>query len=86
MLGKIEGSKKRGRPNTRWIESINKATGVSLQDLGGAFEDTVNTTHSQSNQGSKLTQRHIIHRPPSHKAAFLKIYSQDTYVTVCMLF
>lgn len=39
MLGKTEGSKKRGRPNTRWIDSIKEARGASLQELSGAVED-----------------------------------------------
>lgn len=27
MLGKVEGSKKRGRPDMRWIDFIQEATG-----------------------------------------------------------
>lgn len=34
MLGKTEGSRKRGRPSTRWSDSIKEATGMS-----GAVED-----------------------------------------------
>ena len=30
MLGKIEGSRKRGRPNMRWIDSVKEAIGMSL--------------------------------------------------------
>ena len=33
MLGKVEGNKKRGGPNTRWIESLKEATGLSLEEL-----------------------------------------------------
>ena len=39
MLGKIEGSRKRGRPNMRWTDSIKEATGVSLQLLSRAVGD-----------------------------------------------
>ena len=36
MLGKVEGSRKRGRPNMRWIDSIKEAIGMSLQELNRA--------------------------------------------------
>ena len=39
MLGKVEGSRKRGRPNMRWIDSIKAAMGIGLQDLSRAVED-----------------------------------------------
>lgn len=39
MLGKIEGSRKRGRPNRRWIDSIKRARGRSLQELSRVIED-----------------------------------------------
>ena len=39
MLGKVEGSRKRGRPNMRWIDSIKEAIGMSLQKLSRAVED-----------------------------------------------
>lgn len=39
MLGKIEGSRKIGRPNMRWISSIKEAIGRSLQKLCRAVED-----------------------------------------------
>lgn len=39
MLGKTEGSGKRGRPNTRWTDSVKKAIGMSLQELSGDVED-----------------------------------------------
>lgn len=35
MLGKI-GIRKRGRPNARWTDSMNK--GMSLQELSRTFE------------------------------------------------
>ena len=39
MLGRAEGSRKRGRPNMRWIDSIKEAIGMSLQELSRAVED-----------------------------------------------
>ena len=39
MLAKAEGSRKRGRPNMRWIDSIKEATDMSLQELNWAAED-----------------------------------------------
>lgn len=39
MLGKIEGSRRRGRPNMRWNDFIKEITGMSLQKLRGAVED-----------------------------------------------
>ena len=33
MLGKVEGSRKRGRQNTRWVDSLKEATRLSLQEL-----------------------------------------------------
>ena len=39
MLGKVEGSRKGGRPNRRWIDSIKKARGMSAQELSRAVED-----------------------------------------------
>ena len=31
MLGNVEGCRRRGRPNMKWIESIKEAIGMSLQ-------------------------------------------------------
>ena len=39
MLGRTEGSRKRGRPNMRWTDFIKEATGMSLQELSRAVED-----------------------------------------------
>lgn len=39
MLGKNEGSQKRGSPNTRWINFIKEAISMSLQKPSGAVED-----------------------------------------------
>lgn len=38
---KIEGSRKRGRSNKRWSDSIKEATGVSPQELSRAVEDRI---------------------------------------------
>lgn len=39
MLRKTEGSRKRGRPNMRWIDFIKEAVGTNLQELSRAAED-----------------------------------------------
>lgn len=39
MLGKTEGSRQRGRPNLRWIDSIKETTDPSLHDLSKAVND-----------------------------------------------
>ena len=39
MLGKAEGSRKRGRPNMRGVDSKKEAIGRSLQKLHRAVED-----------------------------------------------
>ena len=39
MLGKLEGNKRRGRPNTRWINSIKEATDANLKVLSSATEN-----------------------------------------------
>ena len=39
MLGKVEGSRKRGRSNTRWTDFLTEATGLSLQEPSRAVED-----------------------------------------------
>lgn len=41
MLGKLEGSRWRGRQNIRWIDPIKKVAGFSWQDLGGIFNDRI---------------------------------------------
>ena len=66
MLGKIEGSRKRERPNIRSIDILKKAIGMSLQKLGRAAEDRTLWTrpcgHHSSKQGlQELTQWHIMH-------------------------
>lgn len=39
MLGKLESSRKRGRPNMRGIDSIKEAVGMSPQELSKVVED-----------------------------------------------
>ena len=55
MLGTVEGSRNRGRPNMRWIDSIEEAIGVSPQKLSRAAEDIVDVPHSQGHQASEPT-------------------------------
>ena len=64
VLGKIEGIRERGRPNTRWSDSVKQATGMMrLQELSRAVEDrTLDLTHSQCHQKWELTQQQVIHR------------------------
>ena len=38
-LGRVDGSRKRGRPNMRWIDPIKEVTGRSLQERNRAVED-----------------------------------------------
>lgn len=40
ILGKTESSRKRERPNIRWIDSIKEARGVNMQELSRAVKDT----------------------------------------------
>ena len=39
MLGKIEGTRRRGRQRMRWLDSVLEATGVSLAKLREAVKD-----------------------------------------------
>ena len=39
MLEKIEGSKQRGKPNMRWMDSRKESIGMSLQELSRAVKD-----------------------------------------------
>ena len=40
MLGKVEGNRRRGRPNnTRWTDSLKEPTGLRFQELSRAVED-----------------------------------------------
>ena len=40
ILRKVEGSRKRGRRKMRWTDSLKEATGLSLQELSKAVEDS----------------------------------------------
>ena len=48
MFGKVEGNRRRGRPNGRWSDSVNEATAWSLQKLTGAVEEKM--FHSSGHQ------------------------------------
>ena len=39
MLGKVEDNRRRGRPNTRWINSIKETTGANLRILRSITEN-----------------------------------------------
>ena len=44
ILGKGESSRRRGRPNVRWTDSIKAAIGVCLQELRRTVEDRTSST------------------------------------------
>lgn len=47
IMGKTGGSRKSGRPNMRWIDSIEEAIGVSPQELSrDARTGYMDVTHS----------------------------------------
>ena len=46
MLGKAEASRKRGRPDMRWIGSLKEAIGLCLQELRRAVEDILEVADS----------------------------------------
>jgi hypothetical protein len=39
MLGQVEGHRRQGKPQTRWLDSIKEATGLRLEDLRDAVQD-----------------------------------------------
>ena len=39
MLGRVKDSRKRGRPNTRWTDSLKEATGLNLEELSRGTDD-----------------------------------------------
>ena len=41
MLGKMEGTRRKGRQRTRWLDSVLEATSMSLAKLQEAVEDGV---------------------------------------------
>ena len=38
-IKKVEGKKKRGRPNTSWSDSLKESTELSLEEISRAVED-----------------------------------------------
>ena len=40
MTGQVEGHRKQGKPRMRWLDSIKKATGLRLEDLREAVQDS----------------------------------------------
>lgn len=58
MLGKIGGSRKRGRPNRRWTGSMKETIGVSLQEVSGAAEDRTLWLSLIHRVARSQTQRH----------------------------
>lgn len=68
MLGKLEGSRKIGRPNMRWINSMKEAIGMSLQRQRRAAEDrTLWVSLIHSHQDTEMNQRHITHTSTERK-------------------
>ena len=39
ILGKVGSSRKRGRPNMRWTDTLKEITGLSLQESSRVAED-----------------------------------------------
>ena len=60
MLRRIEGIRKRGRPNARWLDSTKEATGVSGQELSRAV-GRILWVPLICLQESEPTQQHITH-------------------------
>lgn len=57
MLGKTENSRKRERPNMRWIEPIKEATGVyraeqDCEDCQESADSTAHHTHTHTTHNS----------------------------------
>jgi hypothetical protein len=42
MLGQVKGHRKQGKPRMRWLDSIEEATGLRLEDLREAVQDRKN--------------------------------------------
>jgi CRISPR/Cas system-associated exonuclease Cas4 (RecB family) len=40
ILGQVEGQRKQGKPRMRWLDSIKEATGLPLEDLRKAVQDS----------------------------------------------
>lgn len=67
MLERIEGSRKRGRPNMRWGDSIKEAGGMNVQELSRAVRTGRGGHHSLTGS-STLTQRSP---PHAHRSLWL---------------
>jgi hypothetical protein len=39
MLGQVEGHRKQGKPQMRWLDSIKEVTSLRLEDLREAVQD-----------------------------------------------
>ena len=48
MLGKIEGSRRRGQWKIRWLDGITDSIGMSLSRLGREFEQTLGREFEQT--------------------------------------
>lgn len=60
MLEKDEGSSKRERPDTKWTDSLKKATGLTLQGLRRTVAEDhslVTMAHQNNNSNYRLLQR-----------------------------
>ena len=45
MLGQVAGYRKQGKPRMRWLDSIKEATGLRLDALKEAVQDTKKMAH-----------------------------------------
>jgi len=41
MLGQVAGNRKQGKRGMRWLDSIKEATGLPLEDLREAVQDSL---------------------------------------------
>ena len=87
MLGKTEGSRKRGRPHMRWIDFIEEAIGMRLQELSRAVEDRTSWTalihmvsRSQNHLKSMLHTRFYV---PG--GLFLDLLHNDLVIQILVL-
>ena len=64
ILGQIEGRRKRGITNERWIDSINETISMSLQELSRAVEERmlwISLIHRVTR--SQVTRGHVTTKP-----------------------